>query len=93
MTIEKKWEICEKVSKHLEDNKVLAEVYPWFDSDIPVIEVEIHWGDWKHEHMRTKWLLEEMGIPFINTVVTEEDGSDTYSARHRFYVGEEELVA
>lgn len=52
------------------------------------IEVEINWGDWKHEHLRCKWLTEQLlemrGIGFdFDTFVTEEDGSDCYSAIHR----------
>ena len=90
MTFEKKLEISEKVEKYLRDNKLWASVEPCWD-DLPVIEVDINWGDWKHEHLRAKWLLEEVGIHFINTKVTEENGSDCYSARHRFYVTEDSL--
>jgi len=90
MTFEKKLEISEKAEKYLRDNKLWASVEPYWD-DLPVIEVEINWGDWKHDHARAKWLLEEVGIHFINTKVTEEDGSDCYSAIHRFYVGESRL--
>jgi len=88
--MEKKYEVCELVDKYLRDNLVFAEVYPYY-ADIPVIEVEIHWGDWKHEHARAKWLLEEVGIHFINSIVTEDNGSDAYSAIHRFYIGESKL--
>ena len=88
MTFQKKLEISEKIDKYLRDNRLYADVQPYWD-DLPVIEVDIHWGDWKHEHLRTKWLLEEIGVSFINTIVTEENGSDCYSAIHRFYVTED----
>lgn len=87
MDFKKRLEISEELGEYLRDNKVWAEVTPYVD-DIPVVEVEISWGDWKHEHLRTKWLLEEIGVHLLKTDVTEEDGSDTYSARHYFYVGE-----
>ena len=90
MTFDKKLEISEKVEKYLRENKLWASVEPYLD-DLPVIEVDISWGDWKHEHLRCRWLLEEVGVHFINTLVTEENGSDCYSARHRFYVTEESL--
>jgi hypothetical protein len=50
---------------------------------------EIHWGDWKHEHLRLDWLVQEFfekkGLVVRKEVyVTEEDGSDCYSA-DRYY--------
>lgn len=55
------------------------------------ISVEINWGDWKHDHLRCKYLTErffdEIGKDVvIETEITEEDGSDCYSAIHRIYV-------
>ena len=51
--------------------------------------IEVNWGDWKHDHLFVKWtvdeVLEKMGFKGKYTVteqVTEEDGSDTYSAIH-----------
>lgn len=51
--------------------------------------IEINWGDWKHNHLCTKWIVEEVldmlgfsGHYTITEDVTEEDGSDTYSAIH-----------
>jgi len=46
--------------------------------------VNITWGDWKHEHLRCKWLLEKKGFKQIGEDVTEEDGSDCYSSVHHF---------
>ena len=90
MTYQKKQEVSASVERYLRDNRLYADVQPYWD-DLPVIEVEIHWGDWKHDHLRAKWLLKEIGIDFINTVVTEENGSDCYSAVHRFYVSEDAM--
>ena len=44
------------------------------------ISVEIIWGDWKHDHLFCDSLMEVLGYKHVNTKVTEEDGSDTYSA-------------
>jgi len=90
MTYEKKQEISERIDDYLRKNGMYADVRPYWD-DLPVVDVEIHWGDWKHEHLRTKWLMEEIGVQLIQTIVTEENGSDCYSAIHQFYVTEDVL--
>lgn len=62
------------------------------DVDSFFVNITIERGDWKHEHLRCDWLLEEMCkennlhllIGGIN--VTEEDGSDTYSAIHHYFI-------
>lgn len=87
MTIKELSELAEELYKHLSANKLHADVY----ADHDYIAAEISWGDWKHEHLRCKWLAEEFflgkGIEAnIQTEVTEEDGSDCYSAVHRFYL-------
>jgi len=46
--------------------------------------VEIHWGDWKHEHKRCDWILGGMGYNLVSVDVTEDNGSDCYSAL-RYY--------
>ena len=71
------------VHDFLNDNGVWAEVYP-YRHDMPVLVVDIHWGDWKHEHLWAKNLMEFLGYKEIGNKVTEEDGSDCYSAEHYF---------
>jgi len=77
--------VSEAIGKYLDKNRCRCDVYP-YDGDLPVVEVEISWGDWKHDHLRVKWLMEEIGAVRLGSVVTEENGSDCYSAVHRFYV-------
>lgn len=53
------------------------------------IYFEIYWGDWKHDHLRVEYLVEQFceskGYDIErDVVITEEDGSDAYSAEH-FY--------
>lgn len=48
------------------------------------IEIEIGWGDWKHDHLCCDHIMRENGYTLINEVVTEEDGSDTYSSIHHY---------
>lgn len=50
---------------------------------------EINWGDWKHDHLLFKTLVYEFFINSdieLNMVITEEDGSDTYSAEYTIKV-------
>lgn len=82
------YEVCKEVEDYLRDNRLYVDVYP-YRSDMPVVDVDIHWGDWKHEHLRAKWLLGEIGLKLIGSTVTEENGSDCYSAVHHFYYEEE----
>lgn len=49
-----------------------------------VTSVEISWGDWKHEHLWCDNLMGYIGYQKNDELVTEEDGSDCYSATHYF---------
>ena len=90
MTNEDVSKVCKRINKYLGENNFHHEVYP-YGLDMPVVECEIHWGDWKHDHLRLKWLMEEIGAHFITTRLDEENGSDCYSATHWFMVDEEIL--
>ena len=81
-------EMLPLIEQMLRDNHVYADVYPYRDIEV-VFAVEINWGDWKHEHLSAKWLLQEAGHVYISSQVTEENGSDTYSAIHYFVYKEE----
>ena len=70
----------EKVSALLDENKIWAEV--WEDGS-NVVFFQINWGDWKHDHLRAKWLCEQHGGVERYSYVTEENGSDCYSAVHK----------
>lgn len=76
------------LTKHLEENKLFGDVY----TDEDVICIDISWGDWKHEHRRCAWLVTEFlsdnGYTTLleAEIVTEDDGSDCYSATHKFFI-------
>lgn len=82
-------EYFEKLQKYLGDNNINGECN-WMNS---LFYVDIKWGDWKHDHWRCDYLVEEFAkennrkIFFQKTNITEEDGSDCYSATH-FYIFE-----
>lgn len=70
------------IEKHLRDHELWAdEVY--FNNG--VLEIHISWGDWKHEHLRCDYLMEMLNYVCFSETVTEEDGSDCYSALHKYY--------
>lgn len=75
--------IDETISSFLNDNGVWAEVYP-YSHDMPVLVVNIDWGDWRHSHLWARDLMSYLGYMEIGSQVTQEDGSDTYSAEHYF---------
>ncbi len=74
----------EIIEKKLEQYGISAEI--WYTNDNRVC-VDIHWGDWKHDHLLCDHLI--CGLPFVKKVdvcITEEDGSDSYSATHQYTI-------
>lgn len=70
-----------ELQKYLNDNDIPCIVW-WFSGYETKGFVDIIWGDWKHSHLRAKHLLDKAGWTVTKTIVTEENGSDCYSARH-----------
>ena len=73
-------EIERKVQKYLDDHNLWGEV----SVQDGTVYVEIHWGDWKHDHWYCQDLMSELGYVLVDKEVTEEDGSDTFSAIHTY---------
>lgn len=71
--------MTKKLQKKIWDNG--WEYHEWEDGQI---EVEIGWGDWKHDHLYCDHIMRENGYILINEDVIEEDGSDTYSSIHYY---------
>jgi hypothetical protein len=51
--------------------------------------VAINWGDWKHEHLACDWLVTDFfanknKLVNVDVDVTEENGTDAYSAIHYY---------
>ena len=75
---------AEAIENIMSENNLFGEIVEYSNNKVAV---EIFWGDWKHEHLRLEWLVRE-NIPelkHIEAVTTEEDGSDCYSAVHKFF--------
>lgn len=73
---------CKQIEKHLNTNGLWVDVYP--HSTLPVIEINIDWGDWKHDHLRCDYLMEKLGYTLIGEETTESNGDDCYSAIHTY---------
>lgn len=71
-----------EIKRYLNENGIHPDVIYAHDSDI--LEIEIIDGDWKHEHIRCRNLMATAGYVQQDIVTTEEDGSDCYSAIHRY---------
>ena len=72
------------VDEYLRENRIFASVYVGLEHN--EICVEINWGDWKHDHLCADWLIEEK-FHATNAwkEITEENGSDCFSAIHHYY--------
>lgn len=83
------WDIADKLQDYFRKNNLWVDEI-CYNHVKDRIEFDINWGDWKHEHMRAKWLLQELFeklgiVAKINSYTTEDDGSDTYSAHYIIY--------
>ena len=67
----------ERINNFFRENNFYHDAYETYNG---TIEIEIIWGDWKHDHWRCDYLMDELGYELDNVEETEEDGSDAYSA-------------
>jgi hypothetical protein len=87
---EKLKKLQDKVETLMRENKVYSYELDFDLDNDRLVYIELEWGDWKHDHLRLEWLMEENDFRQIGEVTTEEDGSDCYSAIHTFiYLGDE----
>ena len=87
LTTEKLDEINEFEKKELQSTvKTLFKEknmnYDFYITKPYTVHVEVEWGDWKHDHLRLKQIMEQNGFSQTDERLTEEDGSDCYSAEH-----------
>lgn len=76
-----------KIGELMRNNRIFGTITEEHDGRGDYVAVEIIWGDWKHDHAKLEYLviknMPEIGL--IETKTTEEDGSDCYSAIHKFF--------
>ena len=72
-----------EIEKYLKSEGIYFESVCQYQ-DTPAIEVAISWGDWNHDHLYLKHLMNQFGWDQIGEEETETDGSDCYSSNHYF---------
>ena len=61
--------------------------YEWDANTDGTIDVDVVWGDWKHDHLYLRHVMTKNGYTQVYEMVTEEDGDDAYSSIHTFKYG------
>ena len=85
------------IYRKLDENSLWADDVKVYEDDDEIwIEINISWGDWKHEHLRLDYLIMDILYEYnpklayncskVDEEITEEDGSDTYSAIHNYVI-------
>lgn len=69
-----------ELNKYLREHQLFVDI----QEDEGRFAILIEWGDWKHDHMYCDHLMKEIGYICIEEEITEEDGSDCYSAIHTY---------
>jgi len=76
----------EKIKAEMTVAQLLGNNHIWCEEVTPHSEtsfcIQIR-GDWKHDHLRTKWLMEENGYQYI-AQYTEPSEEDSYTARYYY---------
>lgn len=77
-------QIVEKINCCFKKEGSPLRVYKSKDEDR--FELQVNWGDWSHEHRFALSLIGEIAPEFdyVKTI-TEENGSDCYSAEYTFF--------
>ena len=74
--------IYDKIRNIALNKNICCEI--WAENENEIL-VQINWGDWKHDHLALKFaIIEELHPATSTSEVIEEDGSDCFSAIHRF---------
>jgi hypothetical protein len=74
----------EEIESYLKRNDMHPDSITGIDSEGRLVEIEINNGDWKHEHGRCRHLMAQAGYVRQDIEVTQEDGSDCFSAVHTY---------
>ena len=76
--------LIDKVSKFFKDKDL---PYGWGVTLAGNVEVEVHDGDWKHDHLHLDWVMGENGYEKLGERrIGEPTGGDWYSSVHVFKI-------
>ena len=70
----------QELYQHLHSKGLYYEIYKTEDGFV----ISVEWGDWKHDHRYLEYLMGELGYILVDKKITNEDGSDCYSADHYY---------
>ena len=68
--------------------RIFKEKDMWYEWGVCLdgtVEIEVCWGDWKHDHLYLDHVMKENGYGLRGERVTESNGSDAYSAIHTYF--------
>lgn len=77
-----------QISELLKNNGLYGDIEMVHLGSIHGVYITIEWGDWRHEHGFCDHLMEQFGYVNTECQVTDSDGSDCYSAKHRYIAKE-----
>ena len=70
--------------KKLQEKDLYPDLWEEKVNNEVMLVAHIEWGDWKHDHRYLDYVMAELGYSVYKVDVTEEDGSDCYSALHYY---------
>ena len=77
----------QELYQHLQSKGLYCDIYETEDGFI----ISVEWGDWKHDHRYLEHIMGELDYILIGKKITNEDGSDCYSADHYYQKAEKIL--
>ena len=70
----------QELYQYLRTKNCYYEIYETEDGFV----ISVEWGDWKHDHRYLEYLMRELDYILVDKKITNEDGSDCYSADHYY---------
>ena len=70
----------QELYKYLRTKNCYYEIYETEDGFV----ISVDWGDWKHDHRYLEYIMGELDYILVDKKITNEDGSDCYSADHYY---------
>ena len=75
-------QILKQIYELLKSKGIWANVSQYMG--LPVIQVEIEMGDWKHEHLYCDSIMKEAGYHKVNEQEIGDSQEDVYSSYHYY---------
>ena len=73
-----------EIERYLNSYELYPDSITGIGPESRIIKIEINYGDWKHEHGRCMKLMMRIGYVRQDMNVTEDTGSDCFSAVHTY---------